>query len=413
MTACPDELALARAGGEDAALAAHVATCARCRSDQERTARAIALLRGRDVPMPSAARREEVRTAILARQGTAPAPVAVEGRSRRRLWIGGAALGLAATVVAVVLARPSPALPGHVHATIRPYPGAAYAVATATPDESVMLQDGSIEVEVSPLHRGERFRVILVDAEVEVHGTVFVATARAGRLVAVAVTHGVVEVRASGAPPRRLAAGESWATPVAAPIAPPVAKAVESPVAAPVAAAIEAAPPPPLSDRRSVEGPRVPVRRPRASAPVPVPSPVPSPSPPAPRLAHEAAYDDAWAAMRSGRFADAARAFSRVRALDPAGRLAEDASYWHAVALERAGQSPAAATAFRDFLAGFPSSPRLGEASVMLGWILVSASEPVEAAQRFTAAAADPRPAVRASASAGLAAVARMRAPAR
>lgn len=45
----------------------------------------------------------------------------------------------------------------------------------------------------------------------------------------------------------------------------------------------------------------------------------------------------------------------------------------------------------------------------MLGWILVDANEPAEAARRFRAAIGDPTPAVRDSAKAGLDAVSKMK----
>jgi len=111
--------------------------------------------------------------------------------------------------------------------------------------------------------------------------------------------------------------------------------------------------------------------------------------------------------MRASRFDDAATKFLRVQLLDPEGPLAEDASYWRAVALARA-KSSAAAQAFRDFLELHPRSRRAGEASAMLGWILVDAREHAEAKRRFQAALTDGRstPAVVTSARAGLAALA-------
>jgi Tfp pilus assembly protein PilF len=85
--------------------------------------------------------------------------------------------------------------------------------------------------------------------------------------------------------------------------------------------------------------------------------------------------------------------------------LAEDARYWRAVALGRARKVDAARAAMEHFLSVYPTAPRAGEVSAMLGWLLVEAKEPVAAAARFRAAERDASPAVRKSAGAGLAAI--------
>jgi len=111
--------------------------------------------------------------------------------------------------------------------------------------------------------------------------------------------------------------------------------------------------------------------------------------------------------MRAGDFTRAATAFTRVFILAPDGALAEDAAFWHAVALARGERRAEAITAFRDFLALHARASRAGEASAMLGWLLVEAGQRAEAARRFQAAASDPSPAVQQSARAGLDALAR------
>jgi hypothetical protein len=60
-----------------------------------------------------------------------------------------------------------------------------------------------------------------------------------------------------------------------------------------------------------------------------------------------------------------------------------DAAFWTAVALARGGRSADAIAAFRNMLGGYPNSPRAGEASAMLGWLLVDAHQLDEAAKRF------------------------------
>jgi TolA-binding protein len=121
----------------------------------------------------------------------------------------------------------------------------------------------------------------------------------------------------------------------------------------------------------------------------------------------ERSYDQAWAALRANDFDRAAGGFARVVLLAPDGPLVEDASFWRAVALARGQRGAEARSAFRDFLDAFRSSPHAGEASAMLGWLLIDVRSYDEAAQRFSVAAHDTNPAVRRSARAGLDALAR------
>ena len=139
-------------------------------------------------------------------------------------------------------------------------------------------------------------------------------------------------------------------------------------------------------------------------------SPQPQPQQPtdAPaRTPAELSYDQAWEALRTNNFARAASGFARVLLLAPDSPLVEDASFWHAVALARGKRSAEALSAFRDFLDSYGRSARAGEASAMLGWLLIDARVYDEAAHRFRAAAGDASAAVRSSAQAGLDALAR------
>jgi tetratricopeptide (TPR) repeat protein len=369
---------------------AHLAGCASCTRELMATREMIELARDAAPALPPQARREEVRTMLLA-AGRSADVLAPHPRSRARYAVAGA-LALAAAAIAIVVVR-EPATPaGHFHATVRPLAGADYTATQRAPDEIVYLRDGAIDVEVAPLHAGERFRIVLEDAEVEVHGTRFVATAAAGKLVAVDVAHGIVEVRARGAGSVLLRVGESWRPPVVTPVI----------TALPASRPAPPEPPPPVRTKRVVKA--APPTVPPAPAEVTPPAVVP-PTPKIERLPQERAYDEGWAAMRAGTFAEAAKDFARVQLLDPGGALAEDATYWYAVALARANDSAQAITAFGDFLDHYPKSRRAGEASAMLGWLLVGAQQPAEAERRFRAAVNDPAPAVRDSARAGLDAV--------
>lgn len=115
----------------------------------------------------------------------------------------------------------------------------------------------------------------------------------------------------------------------------------------------------------------------------------------------EGAFARGWTALRTGDFHTAAEAFGRAAGAND-GQLAEDALFWRGVALDRAGRFAGARQALSDFLARYPDSDRKGEASAILGWLLLHAGERQEARNRFTAALGDPAERVRNSARAGL-----------
>jgi TolA-binding protein len=264
--------------------------------------------------------------------------------------------------------------------TITAGPGARFQRLGGQPDEVVRLHEGIITCEVAPLRAGERFRVLVGDGEIEVHGTTFTLEAGADRLVAVSVREGLVELRPREAPPVHLGASARWQAPV--------------PTAAPRPPARP--PEPPRASTRPPEPPRARRHARAASGPA-------APAPPRPSIA-EQTFADAWAALREGQLERAAAAFARVSDAEPGSPLAEDAAFWRAVALQRARHAPEARRALEAFLAGHPLSDRAGEASVMLGWLLLDAGEPAAAAGRFRAALGDRLEPVRRSAEAGLAA---------
>jgi TolA-binding protein len=346
---------------------------------------AIALVREAPLNLPSPSRREEIRTAVLAMARVSlSSPTTGVRPPRRRIGVAVAMLAAAAAVLAFIL--DAPAAP-HTHATVTAPSGAHFTHGSTAPDEIVRLTDGTIDVEVAPLHTGERFRVIIGDAEVEVRGTAFEVVASADRLVSVDVRHGKVEVRPLGRPAMVLVAGGAWRA--------------EPPKRAERPAPVEEPPPPP---------PTEPAPKPRRAKLVEqqqTPPPLPPAATVAPaRAPEELAYSDAWSAMRTKDFARAATSFARVMILAPDSGLAEDATFWQAVALARGHRRAQAITAFRDFLDAHPRSPHAGEGNTMLGWLLVDTNERAEAARRFRAAVDDPRKSVRDSARSGLEATA-------
>jgi TolA-binding protein len=330
-----------------------------------------------------------VRARVVAAAGAVQAAAGVGRRGGRRLAAGGA--GAAAVAAALLLARAPhtdtealraegaahrPAEAAAHRATIRASGHVQY-FWSALPDEVVRLSEGELAIDVAPLGAHERFRVVTGDAEVEVHGTSFLVQVAGDRLLAVGVEHGLVDVRPAGGVPVLLGSGQQWHAAAPAPIA-----------AAP--ARLE----PPPHERRAARA-RAEAAAGGAETAV------------AGASAAERAFAAGWRELRAGRYADAAGAFARVSATGPHEALAEDAHYWRAVALARAGHATEARAAMANFIARHPASHRTGEMSAMLGWLLVDVHDDERAARMFEAAAHDRAPAVRASAEAGLAALAR------
>jgi TolA-binding protein len=277
---------------------------------------------------------------------------------------------------------------------VHPHAGASYVAISSSPDEVIQLVEGAIDIDVQPLRPGERFRVLVGDAELEVRGTTFTVSATEQHLVDVAVRHGRVDLRPGTGSAATLTAGQSWHA------AKPSALVEPSLSRVPPASRARSVPRAAMSP--SAQPSRQAAREPPAAASDDVKQAVDAMGAPV-----ERAYDQAWAALRANDFGGAAGGFARVVLLAPDGPLVEDASFWRAVVLARGQRAVEARSAFRDFLDSFGRSPHRGEASAMLGWLLIDARSYDEAAQRFTSAAHDASPAVRRSARAGLEALAR------
>ena len=327
---------------------------------------------------------EEMRTAVLAAM---PKPSRAAHSHRARWLIGGFAIA-AAAAVAIWIAVPSAAHTPANHATVTAIGEARYARISDAPDEIVRLTDGTLHIEVSPLHAGERFRVRTADGEVEVRGTAFDVEARLDRLQHVNVSHGRVEVRTHGVL-LILGPGEHWDAPTvaAAPARVETRVVTPAPTVAPV-------PSPPIARTASIVKPNVE----KASTPVAPETP-----------STESMFRAGWDALQAGDAATAAEAFDRVATLDPNGPLAEDAEFWRATAFARARKAGAARAAYATFLSDFPRSVRAGEVAVLLGWSLVEANDLAGAEAAFTRANTDGVARVRASAEAGLAEIGRRR----
>ncbi len=367
---------------------AHVRACPACSTKWEALSELAGALR--DVPPVdrSEVARAESRRLVLHRARSAEPPVDAQ---RWRRW---ALVGLATVAAAVGLAvallpgardvadsgeprrSPVPVNRGHVHAA----EDARFTIVRGAPDEVVRVFDGSVTLSVDPLRPGERFRVLVGDSEVEVHGTVFDVTAVSDRLTAVRVSEGLVEVRPEGQPGVTLSAGDRWAP--TAPSSPSVRNAARQPGIEETAVST---PSPPSLPRR------VPGREPTTADPTPRNGAVPDDS--------ETAFQEGWTALREAEHSAAAEAFARV---DPSSPMAEDAAFWHAVALGRAGRDEAATRAFEAYLARHPRSARRGEATVSLGWLHLRQGRRDQARARFEEAGHDTDSTVRLSAQRGL-----------
>ena len=149
------------------------------------------------------------------------------------------------------------------------------------------------------------------------------------------------------------------------------------------------------------------VRRSRAALAPAAPPPT-STNPPS---AAELAFSEGWQALRSVDYPGAAAAMRRAAEAAPTSALAADARYWEAVALARQGLSGKARAAMEEFLRRFPGSPRAGEVSAMLGWLLLESHEWARAERLFRAAERDRSSTVRESAQKGLEITARQARP--
>jgi Tetratricopeptide repeat len=364
---CPAGWELSRAFLEDGRrrdLTAHLGGCRRCAAEWRSLARARAAVRALPRPSMSEETFDFIETRL--RLGLAAPGAVTSARTEARTWPKRtAAIFLTCGIavgVALVWARvggpgkgASPAGPSSSAswASIRAVGNTAFTRAPL-PEEVVRLESGTLELVVGPAPPGRRFRVLTDDAVVESAESRLSVEAEGHMLVAVRVFAGYAEVRARGGH-ALLRAGDEWVH----------------------------------------EGTHADAE----SAGI-VPSP---PSARAEHAARPASFERAWRLLNEGKAAEAAEAFRDVEAKSRGDAIVEDALFWRGVSLERADRSADARAVFLQFTARFPHSERIGEASAMLGWILLEAGDTNEARRAFERAANDKVDRVRASARSGLA----------
>ena len=198
---CPAdaEVESARDGVGDAAtvrlVRAHLGTCARCQAHLRKLAELRELALQIPVATFSPGRIGELRNEFLV---ALEHPVAVVPPSRTRYAMAAAAallVGLLAAGSVALLRGGQARRGGLVQARVFPHGGARFQEIGNPQERIVRLFDGTVLCEVTEVRRGQRFRVIVGDAEVEVRGTLFEVAAAGDRLVHVKVMHGRVEVR--------------------------------------------------------------------------------------------------------------------------------------------------------------------------------------------------------------------------
>jgi hypothetical protein len=381
---------------------------------------------------------DQERTELLAQA----AATSQQRRGSRVPLIASTAFAAAAAVVLWFVVRPGgPSQPKESITALGP---AQYERIGAWPDFVARLDDGRIDVLVTELLAGERFRVTTSDAEVEAGGARFIVSADHGRIESVAVGRGRVEVRWAHQPSIFLAAGQSWSPTKmaqreaddlmpAAPIRPDAAPAPAvvginpAPTVKPVAPVRPATTKPrvatsPVATSSSIQtsttSTRVETTAPTSATPTDAkPSPngttnseVTTPTTPSVAARPgEADFRSGIASLRAGNAAAAVTAFAAACKTAEKDGLAEDACFWLGAAAKRAGQAATARDALTRFLKAYPSSARAGEASALLGWLLYDAGEIDAAQQRFELAAQDRVAKVRESAERGIEAIKRKR----
>ncbi|MCP4677267.1 MAG: hypothetical protein GY854_17485 [Deltaproteobacteria bacterium] len=437
---CPTPVELTRelSLGQSAATQEHLEHCEHC-AEQRSTFDKLNDL-GRDLPghAPSADKAEAIRAAVLDSFSEVPSTSVSSDRWR---WVVGA---IAAGIIVCfgIFYFPSTPSPSAIEmnetmvfkATVHSHVAAKHFRAGSQPDEIVRLTKGTITVSVEPLKKGERFRVVTGDAEVEVRGTVFDVVVKDDSLLEVNVISGEVEVRPAEALKVIIGPGERWLKPalqsspeplitddstaempgdampedVPGDTLPGVASRsfnrtprLDRPGSNRFASTLEQAHPETAAQSETDEQARA-VEQSKDSQPKEEQPLIPeTPAPPTPHPA-ELAFQKGWEALKQSAYNDAVNAFTVAINTPSAGRIAEDASFWRCVSHARAGQHARASRALSVFLETYPNSPRVGEASVMLGWKLLEKGNLDAAENHFQRATHDANPRIRTSAQQGL-----------
>jgi TolA-binding protein len=396
---CPAGWKLSRAfvEGGHSEVTVHLRVCSRCSHEWDSLARVSAATS----ELPAIQIAEETRLLIEARLLGEAAIITRRATSSRlpSSWPRAAAIALlasgAATAAVIGARRHAAHDEGAVTAvaslaSIRAVGAATFSRLQAPPDEILRLDSGTLEITVAAPLPGRRFRIATDDAVVDASEGRFSIEAGARTLVAVRVFAGYAEVRASGGH-ATLHAGDEWAR-ASSHVATSSAEEKPRPRAQPTVA--------PHASSLPVRAVAALDKDTRALTPTPKASPLLPATVTAPQ---RASFERGWRLLRSGDPLHAAEAFQDVDKDSGGDAISEDALFWEAVSLARAGLAPAARASLAGFVARYPRSVRVGEASAMLGWMLLESGDASGARHAFERAATDRVDRVRASAQAGLA----------
>jgi TolA-binding protein len=430
---CPAGWELSRAFSEGASpeLTIHLRRCERCGDQWAAMQRTREVAQAMPAATLEATARARMLTGLLAEIGSSHG-TRFRGSGAWRPRFATLALGTAAIGIFVVIFVGARGRLGRTGARGEASAVAIHAIGAATftrerplPDELIRLDEGTLQLEVALLTPGQHVRIATGDAELEPDGGLLDVTASGHQLVAVRVWRGRTELRGASFHVG-LKRGDQWTRATTAGAAERVATSVPSSVpSAPPARVVVAAAdlnrhPRPSADFPHAERPAPTLAARPGSPSRPAPALPPSAPPKAstvgtpppetlPRTAsapQRASFERGWRLLRSGDPVGAGAAFRDVESESHGDAIAEDAMFWRGVAEARAGSSRTSRDTLASFVARFPRSARAGEASAMLGWLLLDAHDLEGARRAFERARLDPVDRVRASAEGGLARIA-------
>ena len=412
---CPPSWKLSRAFSDGASpeLALHMRRCSSCHDQWVAMEQVTAVADSLPEPILADSRKEQLGAQLL--NALSDCPTATHWPGSRRMW----ALLASAVVTGGLLW-----LLGHRHTVVASSAASIHAIGAATfarmrplPDELVRLESGTLQVDVLPLEHGQRLRIATGDAELETVDGLLDVSAIRDQLVAVRIWRGHVELRAASFH-LSLRAGDQWSSGsytgntafaiIRNPLEPssrntPIGFRDPDVPSVPSVAA---------SDRTRRRGNASSVRvgsatvsheeraAPRISETFRTTEP--QQAPPGSASREPSSFERGWFFLRSGYPSRAVDAFREALHTRPDDGLQEDTVFWLGVAEVRAGQSLNARNTLSMFISRFPNAARSGEASAMLGWLLIDCRDFKGAKNAFQGALNDPVDSVRSSAEKGL-----------
>lgn len=321
-------------GAERATFERHVTGCAAC-SREVQTLEALAEpLRAE--PEDGAivdefhVRRERTRLLAAFEQALVSSKRSPNAR-RHWLWVASVAT-IAAGLLILRHERPA-AQPGHwPRAVVRADSRAVWSERTEGDRERIVLERGTLWIQVDHSSGEGRLVIALPDGELEDIGTIFTVSVEDGHTGRVAVKKGHVVLRMHDRPPVAIGPGDTW---------------VPEAVSAFASAAPTAEPAP-----NGLHAPSV-----GSASALPSPAPAPTLVAPDPLVDFRAAM----AALDVGDNRQAATAFASFLEKHPRAPRAEDAAYLRVIALQKSGDSDATKEAASDYLRRYPKGFRHSE----------------------------------------------------